>query len=104
MIVVAICVPLDNWEIINLDSEQANNVEEANEIEQMKTVMNNQEEEIKLLRDEINQLKGMLKREVNQAENDKKTNLTIIQDYEVSRRHMDNKLQAVKKELEILKV
>ncbi|XP_044756834.1 rab GTPase-activating protein 1-like isoform X2 [Coccinella septempunctata] len=83
--------------------EQANNAEEANELEQIKTIMNNQEEEIKLLRDEIDQLKGMLKREINQAENDKKTNLTIIQDYEVTRRQMDTKLQAMKKELEILK-
>lgn len=84
--------------------EQANNVEEANEMEQIKTVMTNQEEEIKLLRDEIDQLKGMLKREINQAENDKKTNLTIIQDYEVCKSQMDTKLQAVKKELEILKM
>ncbi|KAK9874669.1 hypothetical protein WA026_005490 [Henosepilachna vigintioctopunctata] len=87
----------------NALKEQANSAEEANELEQVKAVMANQDEEITLLRNEIAQLKEMLKREVNQAENDKKTNMTVMNDYEAARRQIYGKLQAVKEELDSLK-
>lgn len=107
MIVKVGCVlpPLDSWEIIMLDSEAADKRDsEANEVGQLRATLTRYEEERKLMMDEIAQLKDMLKREVDQAENDKKGSLLIIEDYKLIRQRLDSQLHAVKTELENLKV
>lgn len=97
--------PLDGWEIIILDSEAADNAEsEANEVQQLRVTLGRYEEERKLMFDEITQLKEMLKREVEQAEKDKKNYTTIINDYKLVRQRLDTQLHAVRTELENLKV
>jgi hypothetical protein len=97
--------PLDGWEIIMLDSEAADNAEsEANEVQQLRVTLARNEEERKLMLDEIVQLKEMLKREVDQAEMEKKNNATIINDYKLIRQRLDSQLHAVRTELAHLKV
>lgn len=99
------CAPLDSWEIVNLDSEAADNAEkEASEVEQLRQTVAQYEEERKLMFDEISQLKDMLKREVSQAEIEKKNNLTIINDYQLIRQKLESQLQMARTELEDLKV
>ncbi|XP_044261828.1 rab GTPase-activating protein 1-like isoform X1 [Tribolium madens] len=94
----------DGWEIIILDSEAADNAEsEANEVQQLRVTLGRYEEERKLMFDEIAQLKDMLKREVEQAEKDKKNYTTIINDYKLVRQRLDTQLHAVRTELENLK-
>lgn len=96
--------PLD-WDIITLDSEAADNAEkEASEVEQLRQTVARFEEERKLMLDEISQLKDMLMREVNQAEIDKKSNMTIINDFKSIRQRLDTQLHAAKAELDDLKV
>ncbi|CAH0552956.1 unnamed protein product, partial [Brassicogethes aeneus] len=95
----------ESWEIINLDSEVAEKKEqEANETEQLRLAVTRYEEERKLMLEEISQLKDMLKREVNQAETDKKNNIAIINDYKMVRQRLDTQLHAVRAELDGLKV
>lgn len=97
--------PLDDWEIIMLDSEAQDNAEsEANEVQQLRLTLGRYDEERKLLLDEISQLKEMLKREVDQAENDKKNNMTIINDYKLVRQRLDTQLHVVWTKLDDLKV
>ncbi|CAG9815561.1 unnamed protein product [Phaedon cochleariae] len=77
--------------------EAADNAEkEASEVEQLRETVLRYEEERKLMMDEISQLKEILKREVNQAESDKKNNMAIINDYQVIRQRMDTQLQTCK--------
>ncbi|KAJ3641745.1 hypothetical protein Zmor_028224 [Zophobas morio] len=84
--------------------EAADNAEsEANEVQQLRLTLSRYEEERKLMLDEIAQLKDMLKREVEQAEKDKKNNATIINDYKLVRQRLDTQLHAVRTELENLK-
>lgn len=88
-----------------LDSEAADNAEsEASEVEQLRATMARYEEEHKLMTDEIVQLKEMLKREVAQAEADKKKNTTIINDYKLIKQKLDSQLQSARTELDALKV
>lgn len=88
-----------------LDSEAADNAEsEASEVEQIRGTLARYEEENRLMTDEITQLKEMLKREVAQAEADKKRNVTIINDYKLIKQKLDNQLQSVRTELDTLKV
>jgi hypothetical protein len=87
-----------------LDSEAADNAEsEANEVQQLRVTLARNEEERKLMLDEIVQLKEMLKREVDQAEMEKKNNATIINDYKLIRQRLDSQLHAVRTELAHLK-
>lgn len=96
---------LDSWDIIMLDSEAADNAEsKASEVEQLRATIARYEEEHKLMSDEIAQLKEMLKREVSQAEAEKKTNLAIINDYKIIRQRLDIQLKAVQTEFQALKV
>lgn len=97
--------PLDSWDIIMLDSEAAQKEEsKATELEQLQMTVTRYEEERKLMLDEISQLKGMLKREVTQAESEKKTNLGVINEYKLVRQRLDSQLNATKAELDLLKV
>lgn len=99
------CTPPDSWIIINLDSEAADQAEnEASEGERLRLTVARYEEERKLMLDEIVQLKNMLKREVQQAEEEKKNSITIINDYKLVRQQLDAQLHATKAELEQLKV
>ncbi|XP_072386845.1 rab GTPase-activating protein 1-like isoform X1 [Diabrotica undecimpunctata] len=94
----------DSWEIINLDSEAADQAEkEASEVEQLRLAVVRYEDERKMMMDEISQLKEMLKREVNQAESDKSSNAAIINDYKLIRQRLDTQLHEVKAELDSLK-
>lgn len=96
---------LDSWDIIMLDSEAADNAEsKASEVEQLRVTVSRYEEEHKLMTDEIAQLKEMLKREVSQAEVEKKANLAVISDYKLIRQRLENQLKVVKAELQALKV
>ncbi|XP_018572727.1 rab GTPase-activating protein 1-like isoform X2 [Anoplophora glabripennis] len=84
--------------------EAADNAEkEASEVEQLRLTVARSEEERKLMIDEISQLKEMLMREVNQAEIDKKSNMTIINDFKTIRQRLDTQLHAANAELNDLK-
>lgn len=97
--------PLDSWDIIMLDSEAAQKEEtKATELEQLQMSVTRYEEERKLMLDEISQLKEMLKREVNQAETEKKNNSSIINEYQLVRQRLDSQLNAARAELDLLKV
>lgn len=96
---------LDSWDIIMLDSEAAQKEEtKATELEQLQMTVTRYEEERKLMLDEITQLKEMLKREVSQAENEKKTNVSMINEYKLIRQRLDSQLNATRAELDLLKV
>ncbi|KAJ8985689.1 hypothetical protein NQ317_014337 [Molorchus minor] len=95
----------DSWEIISLDSEsEARADKDASEVEQLRILVARYDDERKLMMDEIFQLKDMLKREVGQAEVEKKNAVTIINDYKLVRQRLDAQLYAVKAELEDLKL
>lgn len=97
--------PLDSWDIIMLDSEAAQKEEsKASELEQLQMSVARYEEERKLMLDEITQLKEMLKREVTEAETEKKTNLGMINEYQLVRQRLDSQLNASRAELDLLKV
>lgn len=88
-----------------LDSEAADNAEsKATEVERLQGTITRYEEEHKLMTDEIAQLKEMLKREVSQAEAEKKTNLAVINDYKFIRQRLDSQLKSTQAELQALKV
>lgn len=96
---------LDSWDIIMLDSEAADHAEsEASEVEQLRATVTRYEEEHRLMSDEIAQLKDMLKREVAQAESDKKTNMTITSGYKQIKEKLEGQLHSVRSELDTLKV
>lgn len=88
-----------------LDSEAADNAEsKASEVEQLRATIARYEEEHRLMTDEIAQLKEMLKREVSQAEAEKKTNLAVINDYKLIRQRLEGQLKALQVEMQGLKV
>lgn len=88
-----------------LDSEAVDKEErKATEVEQLQIAVSRYEEERLFMLDEISQLKEMLKREVSQAEAEKKNNTTIINDYKLVRHRLDSQLNATKAELDLLKV
>lgn len=88
-----------------LDSEAADNAEsKATEVEQLRATIVRFEEEHRLMTDEIAQLKEMLKREVGQAEVEKKTNLAVLNDYKLIRQRLEGQLKCVKAELQAIKV
>lgn len=96
---------LDSWDIIMLDTEAADNAEsKATEVEQLRATVARYEEEHRLMTDEIAQLKEMLKREVGQAEAEKRTNAAIIGDYKLIKQRLEYRLDRTKAELEQLKV
>ncbi|XP_023018200.1 GTPase activating protein and centrosome-associated isoform X2 [Leptinotarsa decemlineata] len=90
-------------DFIALKEAAFNAEKEANEVEQLRADIARYEEERKLMMDEITQLKDMLKREVNQAEVDKRNNMTIITDYQMIRQRLESQLQVRKTELDNLK-
>ncbi|KAG5896484.1 hypothetical protein JTB14_005864 [Gonioctena quinquepunctata] len=90
-------------DFIALKEAADNKEKEASEVEQLRADVERYEEERKLMMDEITQLKEMLKREVNQAELDKKNNTTIINDYQAIRQRLDSQLHTRKTELDNLK-
>ncbi|CAH1983293.1 unnamed protein product [Acanthoscelides obtectus] len=93
----------DGWEIISLDSEAVEHKEnEASEVEQLRVTLSRYEEERKMMMDEISQLKDMLKREVNQADTEKKNDTAMINDYKLIRQRLDAQLRTVKAEMEDL--
>lgn len=75
-----------------------------NELNQLRLTLQRYDEERKLLLDEITQLKEILKREVNQSENETKNNLLIINDYKSIRQTLDARLCDVENELDDIKV
>lgn len=88
-----------------LDSEAADNAEsKATEVEQLRATIARYEEEHRLMTDEIAQLKEMLKREVSQAQAEKKTNLAVINDYKLIRQRLESQLKGLQVELQELKV
>lgn len=88
-----------------LDSEAADNAEsKASEVEQLRVTVARYEEEHKLMTDEIAQLKEMLKREVSQAEVEKKANIAVINDYKLIKQRLEGQLKTAKTDLEMLKV
>lgn len=97
------CTPVDSWDIIMLDSEADMKENEASEVVQLRLIVNRQDEERKLMMDEIAQLKGMLKREVGQAELENKTKAAIITDYKMIRHRLETQLSAVRAEVDLLK-
>ncbi|XP_025837449.1 rab GTPase-activating protein 1-like isoform X2 [Agrilus planipennis] len=94
----------DDWEIIMLDSEAADNAEsEASEMEQLKATLTRLEDERRILLDENAQLKEMLKREITKAEASDLKNMNIINDYKLVRQRLEMQLFAVRGDLNKLK-
>ncbi|XP_076260530.1 GTPase activating protein and centrosome-associated isoform X4 [Rhynchophorus ferrugineus] len=94
----------DGWEIISSDSEaQYREEREASEVEKLKIAVQRLEEDKKLMKDEIVQLKDMFKREVDNAEKEKKSNTQMVNDYKLVRQRLDMQLHVTKQELESLK-
>lgn len=88
-----------------LDSEAADNAEsKATEVEQLRVTVARYEEEHRLMTDEIAQLKEMLKREVGQAEVEKKANAAVIGDYKLIKLRLESQLKNARDELQMLKV
>lgn len=88
-----------------LDSEAADNAEsKASEVEQLRATIARYEDEHRLMTDEITQLKEMLKREVGQAEAEKKTNLAVINDYKLIKQRLEGQLKGAQGELQDLRV
>lgn len=95
----------DSWDIINLDSEAADNEETtASEVVQLQMIIQRYEEEKRLMLDEITQLKEILKREVSLAEAEKKNEQNIINEYKIVRQKLDSQLNAANTKLDLLKV
>lgn len=88
-----------------LDSEAADNAEcKATEVEQLRATIARYDEEHRLMTDEIAQLKEMLKREVSQAEVEKRINIAVINDYKLIRQKLEGQLKTLKLEMQTLKV
>ena len=88
-----------------MDSEAADNAEsEASEVAQLRVTIQRYEEERRLMLDEIAQLKEILKREVAQAEADKKSYEDIVNDYKIVRQRLDTQLNASNLKLDLIKV
>lgn len=95
---------VDSWENIILDSEADSMETQASEVEQLRLVVTRQDDERKMMLDEICQLKEMFKREVEQAESVQRENAASIADYKLIRHRLDSQLSAVTAELDLLKV
>lgn len=76
---------------------------QASEVEQLRLVVTRQDDERKMMLDEICQLKEMFKREVEQAESVQRENAASIADYKLIRHRLDSQLSAVTAELDLLK-
>lgn len=76
----------------------------SGEVESLRSACARYEDERKLLRDEISQLKEMLKREVAQAEAESRRNQVIIADYKKICQRLDDQLNETKKNLNALRV
>lgn len=97
--------PTDSWDIINLDSEAADNEESnASEVVQLQMTIQRYEEEKRLMLDEIVQLKEILKREVSAAESERKSSQNVINEYKVVRQRLDSQLNAANVKLDLIKV
>lgn len=93
----------DSWVVVNIEA-QDNADNYTDEVESLRAAIVRYEEERRLLRDEIAQLKEMLKREVAQAEADSRRNTSIIADYKKICQRMDDQLADTKKALDSLRV
>uniref|UniRef100_A0AAR5PSH0 Rab-GAP TBC domain-containing protein n=1 Tax=Dendroctonus ponderosae TaxID=77166 RepID=A0AAR5PSH0_DENPD len=94
----------DDWEIISSDSEaQDRRDSEASEVEKLRMTVQRLEEEKLLMLDEISQLKEMLKREVDVADTEKRTNSQVIHDYKMVRQRLDVQLNVARQALDSLK-
>ncbi|KAK9751671.1 Phosphotyrosine interaction domain (PTB/PID) [Popillia japonica] len=95
----------DSWDIINLDSEAADNEESnASEVVQLQMTIQRYEEEKRLMLDEIVQLKEILKREVSAAESERKSSQNVINEYKVVRQRLDSQLNAANVKLDLIKM
>ncbi|XP_030757026.1 rab GTPase-activating protein 1-like isoform X2 [Sitophilus oryzae] len=95
----------DGWEIISSDSEaQYRKEREASEVEKLQVTVQRLEEEKKLLLDEITQLKEILKREVDGADQEKRNNAQVVNDYKLVRQRLDMQLSVARQELETLMI
>ncbi|KAL1138790.1 hypothetical protein AAG570_008852 [Ranatra chinensis] len=86
-------------EFIALKEAQENADQYSNELEKLKSELLRSEEEKKRLEDELTQVKDILKREVQKAENDNNKNLSIIAGYKQICQRLDTEQQAAKASL-----
>lgn len=94
---------IDSWVVVNTEAQDnADNF--SDEVETLRSAVARHEEERKLLRDEITQLKEMLKREVVQADAESKRNTAIIADYKRICQRLDDQLSTAKTALNELRV
>ncbi|XP_065169560.1 rab GTPase-activating protein 1-like isoform X2 [Atheta coriaria] len=95
---------LKKYEAEFIALKEADSMEtQASEVEQLRLVVTRQDDERKMMLDEICQLKEMFKREVEQAESVQRENAASIADYKLIRHRLDSQLSAVTAELDLLK-
>lgn len=94
---------IESWVVVNTEA-QDNAESYTDEVESLRAAIVRYEDERRLLRDEIVQLKDMLKREVAQAEADTRRNTTIIADYKKICQRLDDQLADTKMSLNALRV
>ncbi|XP_066246737.1 rab GTPase-activating protein 1-like isoform X2 [Euwallacea similis] len=94
----------DDWEIISSDSEAQDRQEsEVNELEKLQLTVQRLEEDKKLMVEEISHLKDMLKREVDDADREKKNHIQTVNEYKMVRQRLDMQLNVARQELENIK-
>lgn len=90
-------------EFIALKEAQDSAETYTNEVESLRATVARQDEERKLLRDEVTQLKEMLKREVAKADAESKRNQLIITDYKQICARLDEQFNTTKQTLNDLR-
>lgn len=93
-----------NLNLIVLKEAQYRKEREASEVEKLQVTVQRLEEEKKLLMDEITQLKEILKREVDGADQEKRNNAQVVNDYKLVRQRLDMQLSVARQELETLMI
>ncbi|KAI4458021.1 tbc1 domain family member gtpase-activating protein [Holotrichia oblita] len=90
-------------DFIALNEAADNEESSASEVVQLQMTIQRYEEEKRLMLDEIVQLKEILKREVTEAETEKKSTQNIINEYKIVRQRLDNQLNAANSKLDLIK-
>ncbi|XP_021936280.1 rab GTPase-activating protein 1-like [Zootermopsis nevadensis] len=90
-------------DFITLKEVQDNADQYRNELDQLKSTLLRTEEEKKRLEDEVTQVKEMLKREVQKAENESNRNTAIITEYKQICQRLDDEQVAAKAALNDLR-
>lgn len=96
---------IESWDIVVVNTEAQDSADTyTDEVETLRAAVARHDEERKLMRDEITQLKEMLKREVTKADSESRRNQKIIADYKNICARLDEQLSGAKLSLNDLRV